>query len=158
MSIYETFPVEPELEPVVEPGFAGRLQFRLKSEFGAILEDGTVITVPAGYITDGMSIPRIFWSAVGAPYSQSGLWAALIHDWLYDVYRDGDGLWYMWPNQRALEFAAAAHRLGFSKRRVDQIFRDHLLVMGYSKPMAYAMWLAVKIGGRWRQRDPMEYV
>lgn len=42
------------------------------------------IEIPAGYVFDGASIPRIFWGMKGfSPVGQK-LWAALIHDWLCD--------------------------------------------------------------------------
>lgn len=41
-------------------------------------------TIPAGFIFDGASIPRIFWGLKGFdPYGQK-LWAALLHDWHCD--------------------------------------------------------------------------
>lgn len=41
-----------------------------------------VITVPVGFITDFASIPRLFWSLIGAPTGKYGK-AAVIHDYLY---------------------------------------------------------------------------
>ena len=38
------------------------------------------IDVPKGFICDGASIPRIFWSLVGHPLSGGPLRAAIIHD------------------------------------------------------------------------------
>jgi len=42
------------------------------------------ITVPAGFIFDGASIPRMFWGVKGFSPVGAKLWAALIHDWLCD--------------------------------------------------------------------------
>lgn len=39
-------------------------------------------TVPAGFVTDGASIPPIWWPFVGHPYSPSSLRAAILHDWM----------------------------------------------------------------------------
>jgi len=39
--------------------------------------------VPKGMLTDGASIPRIFWTLVGSPYQPRHLKAAIIHDYLY---------------------------------------------------------------------------
>lgn len=38
--------------------------------------------VPAGFLTDGASVPPVFWIVVGHPYSPSSLRAAVLHDWL----------------------------------------------------------------------------
>jgi len=40
------------------------------------------IDVPKGFVCDGASIPRIFWSLVGHPLSGGPLRAAVIHDHL----------------------------------------------------------------------------
>jgi hypothetical protein len=41
-----------------------------------------IITVPVGFLTDGASIPRIFWSIIG-PHGNYYR-AAVIHDFLYN--------------------------------------------------------------------------
>ncbi len=45
--------------------------------------DGNIVIVPKDFITDGASIPWIFWSIIGPPmgglYDQS----AVLHDYLY---------------------------------------------------------------------------
>jgi hypothetical protein len=53
---------------------------RLTRPFRYISSQG-IITVPAGFETDGASIPRAFWSIIGphGPYFR----AAVIHDFLY---------------------------------------------------------------------------
>lgn len=51
------------------------------SPFKYVRPNGTVITVPAGFLTDLASIPRPFWPILppGDDYGE----AAVIHDWLY---------------------------------------------------------------------------
>lgn len=44
--------------------------------------DGTNYTVPAGFVTDGASIPRALWTLVGAPLDTYAE-AAVLHDYLY---------------------------------------------------------------------------
>ncbi len=46
-----------------------------------IYVDGTLITVPAGFITDGATSPRVFWR-VAPPFGRYAP-AAVVHDWLY---------------------------------------------------------------------------
>jgi hypothetical protein len=41
------------------------------------------ITVKEGFVYDSASIPRIFWSLIGSPFSGKYRMAALIHDALY---------------------------------------------------------------------------
>lgn len=39
------------------------------------------VTVPAGFFSDGNTIPALFWPAIAHPYSLSVLRAAIPHDW-----------------------------------------------------------------------------
>lgn len=39
------------------------------------------ITVTAGFVSNGASVPALFWPLVGHPYSGSLLRAAVLHDW-----------------------------------------------------------------------------
>jgi len=41
------------------------------------------ILVPAGFIYDGASIPRIFWSILGVTRDGVHRAASLVHDWIY---------------------------------------------------------------------------
>src|SRR5688500_11341220 len=43
--------------------------------------DGTAYTVPAGFVTDFASVPRILWNIL-PPYGKHSR-AAVLHDWLY---------------------------------------------------------------------------
>jgi len=55
--------------------------YRLNNPLFYEADDGTIYNVPKGFITDGASIPRIFWR-IYLPY---GLYieAAVLHDYLY---------------------------------------------------------------------------
>jgi hypothetical protein len=39
--------------------------------------------ISKGFLFDGASIPKPFWSVVGSPFEPDLMVAALIHDWLY---------------------------------------------------------------------------
>ena len=54
--------------------------FRLLSDFRYVSSVGT-ITVPAGFETDGASVPKAFWNIL-APFGKY-FHAAVIHDYLY---------------------------------------------------------------------------
>ena len=87
------------------------------------LRCASVFSIPAGFITDFASIPRPLWSVIGHPagrYAQ----AAVLHDWLY---RCGQ----------------------VSRSRADAIFREAMEVLGVPTWQRWAMWAAVRIGGRW---------
>lgn len=59
-------------------------RFRYVSSFG-------VIEVPAGTLTDGASVPRIFWNLLG-PYGDY-FRSAVIHDYLYSPMNDEFTRW-----------------------------------------------------------------
>jgi len=43
------------------------------------------VTVPAGYLSDGYTIPAVFWLLVGHPLGQPHLIPAVVHDYLCDI-------------------------------------------------------------------------
>ena len=45
---------------------------------------GFRFTVPSGTSTDGASIPRFLWRLCGHPLQAPRVYAALLHDWLYE--------------------------------------------------------------------------
>lgn len=46
-------------------------------------DHGIIIEVPAGFVCDGCSIPKVFWSIIGSPLIGKYVKAAVLHDWLY---------------------------------------------------------------------------
>ncbi|HIE98682.1 MAG TPA: DUF1353 domain-containing protein, partial [Fuerstia sp.] len=40
------------------------------------------VVVPAGFVSDGASIPRLFWAIIGPPIGSSHLLPAIVHDYL----------------------------------------------------------------------------
>lgn len=45
--------------------------------------DGRMVWIPAGYVCDGASIPRLFWSIVGSPFDPINVVGAWAHDYIY---------------------------------------------------------------------------
>ena len=45
--------------------------------------DTRIIWIPKGYVCDGASIPRVFWSIVGSPFDPNNAVGAWAHDYLY---------------------------------------------------------------------------
>ena len=89
-----------------------------------VIADGKRFEIPAGFIFDGSSIPRLLWQFF--PPSYAPAWeAACYHDWCY----------------------AFAYRQ-VSKRFADDAFRDIMLRQGASPWIARIFHAAVRIGGR----------
>lgn len=96
--------------------------FRLEHDFRYRSSLGT-ITVPAGFITDGASIPRIFWTIL-APFGEY-FEAAIIHDYLY----------------------TEANRK-FTRAETDLIFKEAMFNVGVGWLTRGLIYRAVRIGGR----------
>lgn len=62
-------------------------QKMLLSVFGYRDSDGKYWRVPAGYVTDGASIPDWLQPIVGDPFDEDHLGAAIVHDYFCDVRR-----------------------------------------------------------------------
>lgn len=45
---------------------------------------GREYTIPAGYVSDGMSTPRLLWPVISPCIDASTLLPSAQHDWLYD--------------------------------------------------------------------------
>lgn len=86
-----------------------------------LTDDATdIIEVPAGFITDLTSVPRILWSFL--PPDGKYAKAAIIHDYLYD---------------NALR----------TKKQADLIFLDAMRVLGVPKWKYIIMYHAVRLFG-----------
>lgn len=60
--------------------------YRLSTPFAFVDDDGTIYQAPAGYLTNGASVPRSCWPIMFSPTGPE-LPMGVIHDWLYDVGR-----------------------------------------------------------------------
>lgn len=84
------------------------------------------LTIPAGFPSDGASVPRFFWRLVFPPGDPSALRAAVIHDYIY-----------------------RNHPPGWIRKAADDLFRDLLIQDGTPLFRAYAAYYAVRLfGGR----------
>jgi hypothetical protein len=112
----EAFPYPLQL---IDAGMKGdSRQWRLATKFRYV--GSKIIDVPVGFITDGASVPRVFWSL----FSPTGsyLKAAVIHDYLY-------------VNQL------------FSRETTDLIFLEAMKESGVGFFTRLAVYRAVKFGG-----------
>lgn len=80
------------------------------------------IEVPAGFITDGASVPRIFWGVLSPFGDYFG--AALIHDFLY-----------------------SPHNRRFDRATCDGIFLEAMAAAGVPWLRRRTIYRAVRLGG-----------
>lgn len=93
------------------------------------------IVVPAGFVTDLASIPRLVWSI----YPPDGPWvkAAVVHDFLYDT--QGDGCWW--------RTCGVERNPPYSRREADRILLEGMADRGIGWLERHVIWLAVRLGG-----------
>ncbi|APB98500.1 DUF1353 domain-containing protein [Polynucleobacter asymbioticus] len=87
---------------------------------------GTTLTVPAGFVTDFASVPRIpiaFWF-----FGDRANQAATLHDWLYTT------------------DSKLTHPVR-DRETADAILKEASLAQGVPTWVAYALWAGVRIGG-----------
>ena len=101
--------------PILKP--LGKYQFRLVEDYR--YKD---ILIPKGYITDGASVPRVFWS-IYPPNKAEYLSAAIVHDYLTDLAIEGK-----------MDFLEA-----------DRIFRDMLVELEVSKLDVFLLYTSVRL-------------
>ena len=104
-----------------------------------VLLDAETFVAPKNMIFDGASIPRLFWSLVGNPYSGPQRYAAVIHDAAY---------------KRCMACDDAKTPKDTTRSEADKFFRQMLIARGATRLRAWLMWAAVRIFGRkaWRRR------
>ncbi len=104
---------------------------RVLLEDVVVTVDNHIITAITGFNFDGASIPKPFWSIIGSPYTGKYQVAALIHDLLY-----------------ATEY--------FDRKTCDDIFLFLMKEYGVGYLKRYAMYWAVRAGGRfvWNKHKP----
>jgi hypothetical protein len=111
----------------------GSRRFRLTHFFRQEHPVFGTLTVPAGFVTDGASVPRVFWPLF-SPVGQC-LPAAVVHDWLYC---------------RASTRGAPLTRL-----QADRVFLDGLKALGMHWLARATVYRAVRLGGwaAWKRRE-----
>lgn len=98
---------------------------RLKRPFGYVDASGREWPVPAETVVDGASIPQVFWSLTGGPFSGAFRDASIVHDYYCDV--------------RTRPW-----------RDTHRVFLDAMLCSGVSEVQAQVMYYAVyRFGPRW---------
>lgn len=119
----------PKLEPVEYTSDGKRLEetWRLLEDFH-VRVGGSEFTVPAGFVTDGASIPRMLWRICGHPMSTKRLPIAIAHDWMY------------------------SGATCLTRQEADAIYRDGLVELGFPKWKANIEYSAIRLfgGSHWQ--------
>nr|DAV19986.1 MAG TPA: Protein of unknown function (DUF1353) [Caudoviricetes sp.] len=102
--------------PILKP--VGKYQFELVENYR--YRD---IVIPRGYITDGASVPRIFWS-IFPPNKAEYLSAAIVHDYLTDIVIE----------KKSITF-----------RSVDNTFKEMLIDLNVNKIEVKVLYWSVRL-------------
>ena len=78
--------------------------------------------MPAGFESDGMSVPRFFWRFIGPRIDGTTIGPAIVHDWLYKT-----------------------HLL--TRKQADRWLFNALRANGYSAAKSRLVYCGVRIGG-----------
>lgn len=78
--------------------------------------------VPAGFVSDCASIPRLLWGVIGNPFDSRWRRQSVLHDYLYA-------------------------EQPVPRKAADLMFRDALLSGGLRPAKAWVMYIGVRIGG-----------
>lgn len=96
-----------------------------------------IVLVPAGYITDFASVPKLpmTWLLAGGTAYE----AAVVHDWLYTTH--------------------AFEGKPIERSKADAVFREAIKASEDTKAPAWLMWLAVRAGGggAWAAAGPEQF-
>lgn len=110
---------QPKIQPLVS---SGKNLYQLISDYRFTLW-GTVFTVPRGFIFDGASIPRVFWTTTGSPFTPKFVLPGLVHDFFYRTHK-------------------------VTRQTADKHFKDLLLAQGVGVYTRNKMYWAVRLFGR----------
>jgi hypothetical protein len=94
----------------------------IKDNFRYFSKKHGLITVPSGFVSDGASVPRVFWS-IFPPFGKY-FKAAIIHDYLY-----------------------SSENNAFNRVKSDYIFLEAMKETNVSFIIRYVIYNAVRIGG-----------
>ena len=112
-----------DIPSLIPPGFSDE-GWKLAYDWTVVFR-GECYRIPAGFETDGASIPRPLWWLCGYPLEMPRLLAAIVHDYIYS---GGDP--------------------GATRADADDLYRDIQIALGVSRAKAYVEWLALRLCGR----------
>lgn len=110
--------------PTLLPPCSPSDQWRLCYDWTVVFR-GEYYVLPAGFETDGASIPRWLWWLCGTPLQVPRLYAAIVHDYLYGG-GDADA----------------------TRADADDLYRDLQIALGVPRWKAYVEWAALRLCGK----------
>lgn len=84
--------------------------------------NGKDYVVPAGFTSNGCSVPRFLWSLLSPAIDNTTIKASCVHDWLYENHV-------------------------CTRKEADQWYRDDLKANGYPTWKANLVYVGVRVGG-----------
>jgi len=129
MSKQPAFPDEIQLR---DAGMRGDSRLFKLTHYYRVVTSLGIVTVPTGFITDGASVPQIFWNIL-SPFGEY-FPAALLHDYLYSKYSDSHFL--------------------VDRATADMLFKEAMFNLGVGWLKRETIYRAVRIGGwrSWKKR------
>lgn len=112
--------LSPVFQFIVDPEMGDVLT--LKEPWDFVTSKGEKYTIPVGYESEGMSIPRLFWRILSPRIDFRTAGPSIVHDFRYEFH------------------------IG-TRAECDADYRDALIENGFPRIKAYAVWLGVRIGG-----------
>lgn len=94
----------------------------VQKDFPFIGADNTAQKIPAGFISDGCSVPRLFWRFIDPTINATTIQPAIKHDYGY-----------------RFQYT--------SKTKIDTAFLSEMIRRGYKKWKAILTWLGVALFG-----------
>ena len=83
---------------------------------------GVEYEIPAGYESDGMSVPRFFWRSLSPKINAKTLIPSVIHDFMYE------------------------NHIG-TRAEADEFYEQNLIEKGFGRIKSWLVWFGVRIGG-----------
>ena len=121
--------------PLVLRHLGGR-RYRVEQDCTYITRAGRRITVDAGFVTDGGSVPRILWPLY-PPFGSDNDEAYVVHDFLY---------------AHAEDFTGDENGGHISREECDAVMLEIMEVKGFRRTGRLAVWSGVRLGGWWPWR------
>lgn len=111
--------------------------WKLLEEFDYYIGDvdsARSVRVPAGFVTDFASIPKILWNIL-PPWGKYGK-AAVIHDYMYTAHKVSFE-----------DETGNVSLVDIERKQADDVFLEAMKVLGVGVVTRYAMYYAVRVFG-----------
>jgi len=106
------------------------------------------VTVPQGFITDGASVPKLFWSIAGL--KPDGLYraAAVVHDYFYAFRGDPPSESFQKLVNETWKTVTKEDRPALTRKEIDGLFIQIMQEAGVDGWASKSMYWAVRVFGR----------